>query len=80
MEFGTKTNAEDHAALGIGAPPTTLREIALRGMPRAIIVASLSLEISSYSAAFCDLPGVSRAVIREVNALQSTAVADWPDR
>jgi len=61
----TKT-AENLAALRIESPPTTLREIALDRMRRAIISGLFEPGQRLVERTLCDQLGVSRSVIREV--------------
>jgi DNA-binding GntR family transcriptional regulator len=59
-------NAESLAALRIETPPTTLREIALDRMRRAVISGLFEPGERLVERTLCDQLGVSRSVIREV--------------
>lgn len=59
-------NADTIAALRIESPPTTLREIALERMRRAIIGGLFEPGTRLVERTLCDQLGVSRSVIREV--------------
>lgn len=59
-------NADTIAALRIETPPSTLREIALERMRRAIIGGLFEPGVRLVERTLCDQLGVSRSVIREV--------------
>lgn len=61
-----KKNSETLAALRIETPPTTLREMALDRMRRAIIGGLFEPGERLVERTLCDQLGVSRSVIREV--------------
>lgn len=66
MDVNMTKNADTIAALRIESPPTTLREIALERMRRAIIGGLFEPGVRLVERTLCDQLGVSRSVIREV--------------
>ena len=66
MDIDMTKNADTIAALRIESPPTTLREIALERMRRAIIGGLFEPGTRLVERTLCDQLGVSRSVIREV--------------